>query len=281
MAQESLISLHVKCPMCENEKKITVPAYVFENKAFGALKIQIPKGGVCTEHQFVIYVDKKGNIRSYETTDYQLPSLSREKKERLLTLKDFVGMVGIFATLNVIHALFLDLPIILVQSKVDKKMEKVINITLNSLFPGFFKNSAGISVMSRTDYTAFQDTENHLAIDEQGYILLCPWEINKFEIEEDILKRVLELSDFSQQTIVFQQLLTSFFRKLNFVGEMLLKQDVVYEDELKEKFKKHFIQKRVSNYELELIKAVLENRFKKDVSKIKIRSYNKLKESLW
>lgn len=267
--------------MCNAEKTIKVPSYVFASKAFGALKIQIPKGSVCLEHQFVIYVDKKGNIRSYETTDYQLPAVKREKKEKLLTLKDFVGMVGEFATLNVLHALFLDLPIIIVQTKVDPMMEKVINGTLDALFPRFFKNSNGIRIIDRNEFKSLQNIENCLAIDEEGFILISPWEINKFEIEEDLLTKVLKLDDFNQQKIIFQQLLTSFFRKLNFIGELLLSQDVVYEDDLKDKFKKQFMQKRVSNYEIELIKAVLDKRFQKDVSKIKIRSFNKLKESLW
>jgi hypothetical protein len=52
-------------------------------------------------------------------------------------------------------------------------------------------------------------------------------------------------------------------------------------NDLKNDFKKEFMQKRVSNYEIELIKAVLENRFKKDVSKIQLKSFSKLKESLW
>ena len=60
-----------------------------------------------------------------------------------------------------------------------------------------------------------------------------------------------------------------------------MKEELIYEDELKDKFKKQFMQKRVSNYELELIKSVLDKRFKKDISKIKIRSFNKLKEGLW
>jgi len=281
MVEVTEISLQVKCPLCENSKIISIPSYVFDNKSFGALKIQIHKGSVCNDHQFVIYVDKKGVIRSYETIDYQIPSIKHEKKQQLLTLKDFVGMVGEYATLNVLHALILDIPIIMVQPVEDKQMDEAINGTLNGLFPGFFKNTKGIQMISRKEINTLPENQNCLVIDQEGYILICPWEINKFEIEENLLNRVLELDSFSQQKVVFQQLLTIFFRKLTFIGEMLLKKEVVYEDDLKEQFKKQFMQKKVSNYEIELIKAVLEKRLNTDVSKIKIRSINKLKESLW
>ncbi len=281
MVEATEVTLNVKCPVCGVEKTINVPGYVFGNKQFGALKIQIPVGSVCAEHQFLIYVDKKGIIRSYETSDYQLPSVKREHKENLLTISDFVAMVGEYATLNVLHALLLNVPIIMVQSQVDEKMGMVINKTLHSLLPAFFPNSHEMCIIDRKDFRTLSESDEILAIDEEGYILACPWEINKFEIEEEILDKVLKLEDYKQQKIIFQQLLTSFFRKLNFVGEMLMKNDVIYENDLREKYKKHFMQKRVSNYELELIKGVLKNRFDKDISKIKLKSFDKLKESLW
>jgi hypothetical protein len=281
MVEVAEVSLNVKCPICEAEKIIKVPAYVFENKQFGALKIQIPRGSVCPDHQFLIYVDKKGVIRSYETSDYQLPSVKREHKEKLITISDFVAMVGEYATFNVLHALILDIPIMMVQPTVDPKMENVINKTLSALLPGFFKYTKTFRMVGRKEFSMLSESHDLLAIDQEGYILLCPWEINKFEVEEDLLLKVMKLEDFDQQKIIFQQLLTSFFRKLNFVGEMLLKQDIVYEDELKEQYKKEFRVKRVSNYEIELIKGVLDKRFNKDISKIRIRSFNKLKESLW
>ncbi|MHA1110507.1 MAG: hypothetical protein ACTSRE_05355 [Promethearchaeota archaeon] len=285
-AQVTEVSLHVKCPICGMEKDINVPGYVFESKQFGALKIQIPKGSVCTEHQFLIYVDTKGNIRSYETSDFQLPTaIKHEEKEALLKISDFVGMVGEFATLNVIHALLLDIPIYLVQTKfnpeMEAKMEKTINNTLRALLPGFFKNHHDLRIIDRKELYAFRQTDLLLAIDQFGHILICPWEINKFEIEQELLEKVLKLDDFQQQKIIFQQLLTNFFRKLNFVGDKLLKNDVVAIDELKSEFKKMFMQKKVSNYEINLIKAVLTHRFKKDTSKIQQKAFSKLKESLW
>ncbi len=285
MAEGEEVSLNVKCPMCGIEKVINVPAYVFENKQFGALKIQIPKGSVCAEHQFLIFVDKKGTIRSYETSDFHLPSIKHETKHEenqdLLSISDFVGMIGEFATLNVLHALLLDIPIFMVQSKINQKMGHVINNTLNALLPGFFKNHNKLQIINRKEYYTFREDAILLAIDQFGYILIAPWEINKFEIEEDLLEKVMKLSDFKQQKIIFQQLLTNFFRKLNHVGEMLQKQEVIHLNDLKNEFKKKFMQKRVSNYEIELIKAVLEHRFKKDTSKIQLKSFNKLKESLW
>ena len=92
-------------------------------------------------------------------------------------------------------------------------------------------------IVDRKEFSTIPGTQECLAIDEEGYILISPWEVTNFEIEEDLLEKVMKLENFTQQQIIFQQLLTSFFRKLNFVGEMLLKQDIIYENELKEQYK--------------------------------------------
>lgn len=269
MTDESTVKLKVKCPICGIEKEIDVPAHVLAKKQFGTLKIQIPKGSVCVDHQFLIYVDKKGNIRSYETSDFQLPSdIKLEEKHTFLSLAEFVKMIGKFATLNVLHALFLDTPTYMVKTVADPDLEKVFNGTLYSMLPNFFKNKNEMRVISRSEFLKLKVDDHILVIDEKGFILICPWQITEFPIENDILKKILSLNEYQQQVILFQQLLTIFFRKLNLIGEMIIEQDRLSTRKIKDEFKKQFMQKKVSEYELELIVDVLKHRFNKDTSKI-------------
>ena len=65
MSQE----VELTCPTCQTFRKITVPAAIFAQKKFGTIKIQVPPGAVCREHQFIAFVDTKGIVRGYERID--------------------------------------------------------------------------------------------------------------------------------------------------------------------------------------------------------------------
>ncbi|MBD3342499.1 MAG: hypothetical protein GF353_25590, partial [Candidatus Lokiarchaeota archaeon] len=69
MAGKELV---LTCPICQKEKAIQVPDSVFAQKKFGTIKIQVPIGAVCPDHQFIVFVDSKGIIRGYEKIDIQM-----------------------------------------------------------------------------------------------------------------------------------------------------------------------------------------------------------------
>ena len=58
--------IEVKCPDCEAQRSINIPVAVFSQKKFGTIKVQVPPGAVCEEHQFIVFVDTKGVVRGYE-----------------------------------------------------------------------------------------------------------------------------------------------------------------------------------------------------------------------
>ena len=60
------------CPICGLSKSLNVPEAVLSQKKFGTIKIQVPMGAVCSEHQFIVFVDQKGVIRGYEKIDIQM-----------------------------------------------------------------------------------------------------------------------------------------------------------------------------------------------------------------
>ncbi len=77
---ESYKELEVSCPICEVVKNIQIPKSILIQKRFGIIKIQVPQGGVCKEHQFIVFVNTEGNIMGYETIDLLMKTESSSKE---------------------------------------------------------------------------------------------------------------------------------------------------------------------------------------------------------
>lgn len=280
------MELTVKCPFdeCSSKKKVKIPSYIFENKQFGTVKIQINRGIVCPEHQFVIFVDKKGKIRSYEKIDVQLTVAKPVQEEKVdaksLNLRSIMQEIGDFATLNIIHAFLLDISVVIFTEEENERRRIAINEICKSLFPDLFEQKKPLKFMKREEFKRFT-VQNLLAIDEKGYILSAPWEINKFEFEEELLKKALNSKDFAAQRVIFGQAVTSLVKRVEHVRDFIADKDSVYEEDIKANLQDSFMQKKVSDYDIDLIKELLKFRYLIDTSKIKIRSFDKLKESLW
>jgi hypothetical protein len=66
--------------VCNAQKVIAIPDYVFQQKrAGGIIKIEIHAQGTC-EHSFVAFVDQNGTVRGYECIDFQAPPEDIELK---------------------------------------------------------------------------------------------------------------------------------------------------------------------------------------------------------
>ncbi len=63
-------SISIKCPICKGTKSIRIPESVITESEHIAT-ISIPTGLVC-EHHFQAYVDKNGEVRGYQTVDFEL-----------------------------------------------------------------------------------------------------------------------------------------------------------------------------------------------------------------
>jgi hypothetical protein len=73
----------------------------------------------------------------------------------------------------------------------------------------------------------------------------------------------------------------NLMKRVEFVRDLLKSSEVIYEEDLKVQLAEKFLQKKISDYDLDLIKEILKFRFFDNISKIKIRSFDKLRSSLW
>ena len=73
--------LRVECPNCGNIKLLKIPLSIYSDKKFGLVKIKVPQGAVCQNHQFIVLTDTKQNVIGYETIDISISRLSEEPKD--------------------------------------------------------------------------------------------------------------------------------------------------------------------------------------------------------
>jgi len=73
--------LEVSCPFCKVTGKIKIPVNIYLQKKWGTVKIQVPIGAICKEHQFMVLVDTKGIVRGSERLELSTTAV-RENKDQ-------------------------------------------------------------------------------------------------------------------------------------------------------------------------------------------------------
>ena len=107
--------LQITCPVCGESRGINIPEKVFEQKQFGTIKIQVPVGAVCNDHQFIVFADPKANIIGYEKIDLYMATTETTEKEKagILTLRVLINMFGLYGMFSIIHAKIFNYPVVI------------------------------------------------------------------------------------------------------------------------------------------------------------------------
>ncbi len=279
----------IQCPQCQAQKIIEIPGYVFSQKRVGIIKIQIHSGSVC-EHEFVAFVDQTGTARGYEKIDFQLQFTARSPAEHAATdklyLEDLLETVGEFATFSIFRAFLFGWPIKIILGPADNPhfVER-----LNDLMLSFFPKELNVQRLAQPiERRAFLNmdvkAEEELLLDTSGLITNSPWgEKKRFEYENEVIKKALEIIDAASQAVLIQQEIANFKKKVEFVLKLLNNAKLMYENELKDKLTKEF-RTKVSDALLDLYILFVKRRMPENdtlLKKIHIRSFDKLKEGLW
>ncbi|WP_457556538.1 hypothetical protein [Candidatus Harpocratesius sp.] len=280
-SQES-IEVLVECPNlnCNKTKYITVPKYLFGNKKMGTLKVQV-HAGICCEHEFIAFVSNDGKIRGYESIDMAI-DLSKIKKaaiEGKIYIRDLISTYGDYALSSCLHAILCNFPIIFLRNESEKSKTAMISHLFNQFLPEIYqKNLVQVSTIKEEDYLKTQISEA-LVISPTGVLANSPWEHISLNIEKELINNALSILDDSSQEVIIQQGIEKIFTHAEFIAKKIEKKDI-YEEDLMKKFKKEFKKPLREEY-LNLLKDIVKYRFKKDITRIKIRSFDTLKEGLW
>ncbi|MFX1235884.1 MAG: hypothetical protein ACFFBY_15250 [Promethearchaeota archaeon] len=84
--EETYREIQVTCPVCSAVKSIGIPEKLFIQKKFSIIKVQIPQGGVCREHHFIVFVDDQGIIKKM-ARELMIPKPNRY---RINLIKEFI-----------------------------------------------------------------------------------------------------------------------------------------------------------------------------------------------
>lgn len=274
---ETYKEIAVTCPVCETIKNIKIPETIFAQKKFGTIKIQVPQGGVCKEHQFIVFVDTKGLVRGYEKIDLLMKPQEKETDPNRLTLRSFIQKFGLYGVFSLIHAKVFNYPAYILRNKDSIERTDLINNIANTILPENYRETSSITFLDETDYNKIKLREkNSFVMDSQKHILQTPWN-EKLKFEEEIIKNALEIINEEEQIFLLQQSISNFIYEAEFVKNVLEKVKDIYDDDLIEKVSRELMMPKISRYRISLIKDFIKQRFSPKLSE-KIK--NKVEEFL-
>ncbi len=267
--------INVTCPICQNSKFINVPEDVFAQKKFGSIKIQIPPGAVCNEHQFIVFVDQKGVIRGYEKIDILMgaPSEEEEVIAEDLSTRNLIRIFGLYGALTILHAYLFKHPTFIVKDETLEKFSEGIILMLKKLLPSEYNEPEHIHFISQEEFekSKFKD-KNIVVIDAHKNILQTAWD-RKLKFEESLVKKVLEIIDNEEQILLMKQEINNFLKEvrvvLNIVDDDSIKE--VFENDVISSISKELKTSKINKNRLLLIKEFISQYYSPKLSR-KIKS---------
>ena len=257
--QKSTKDVELKCPICQTIKSINVPENVLSQKEFGTVKIQIPPGAVC-EHQFLVFLDTKGIVRSYEKIDIQMAKSTNQtlkKATGTITLRTLIELFGTDGIFNLIHGVVFNYPSYIIIDEDFELSEELLNFIADRLLPEEYKGKKTIHLILGSDYdkvySKLKLDKNALLMGTHKDILQTPWD-GKLKFEEEMVNKALEIIDDEEQLYIIRNDIAKLVKEAEAVEKMLKNTEEVSEKELKRRLIRDLNISKISNYRLKLIK---------------------------
>jgi sulfur transfer complex TusBCD TusB component (DsrH family) len=254
--------IEVTCPTCSLVKVIKVPLRIFTQKKFGTIKIQVPQGGVCKEHQFIVFVDTKGIIRGYDRIDLLMKKVAeREDERRRFSIKHFIDVYGLYGVFCLIHAKIFNYPAYIIRDKESEDFSYVINKIGDRLLPEAYHGTSNVSFLDETDYNKIKiNDKNAFLMDTHQHILQTPWE-EKLKFEEEMIKKALDILDEEEQVRLIQQSVSKLVIEAEYVKRVLEKEKEIYEEDLINRIARELMIPKPNFYRISLIKDFIKQRY--------------------
>lgn len=243
-------------------KNIKIPEALFAQKKFGTIKIQVPKGGVCSEHQFIVFVDTKGIIRGYEKIDLLMKTPSEQKEEPgLYTLRRLIELFGLYGVFSLIHSKIFNYPAYILKGTYDEDYTDVVNTIGDQLLPPQYKGTTTIQFIEGKNYNKIRlDEKDSFLMDSHNNILQTPWE-NKLKFEEELVKKAIEIINEDEQIKIIQQYIANFIRDAECAKQIVEDIKEIYEEDLIDKISRELMNPKMKPYRITLIKEFIKRRF--------------------
>ncbi|MHA1320718.1 MAG: hypothetical protein ACTSQ1_13030 [Promethearchaeota archaeon] len=282
MESARLKQFDVTCPKCGNGKVISVPDSLFVQKKFGTVKIKVPQGAVCKDHNFIVFISTKGQIIGYDIIDASV-TLDQMKKlpENLsdLTLDEVIDAFGFNCVAGFLHAKLFDYPSYIIRNDEFALDIEQLNDLFDRLMPTNYRNSNTIkddefdSYMYPNPnyyYTTFKREHiDAFVINNRKLVIQVPWRI-QIDFEKSILTNALGITDTSEQLKYLAQYVNQFISDVEFTQKVLENVKNIDKKELIKKLKEKLIVSTINKNRILSIKEFITRRISKEVgSKIK------------
>ena len=274
-----LKKFEVSCPRCGLGREISVPESLFFDKKFGTVKIKIPQGAVCKEHNFIVFISTKGNIIGYDIID---ASVSLDQKDKLpidlinLTLDELIDAFGFNCVAGFIHAKLFDYNSRIIRSEEFILDFRQLNLLFDRLIPIKYRNSNVIAdeefdsyVFPNPNffYTMVKKEHNSaFLINNRKLVIQVPWRAH-IDFEKSILSNALGKKDKTEQLKYLALYINQFISDIEFTMALLENAKSISEKELIKKLKEKLIVSTINRNRIVLIKEFISRRISKDLSK--------------
>ena len=257
--------LEATCPFCKAVGTITIPVQIYSQKKWGTVKIQVPPGAICKEHQFIVLVDTKGIIRGTEKVEIVTGGngATGDVLQEFITLNKLIEKIGLKNMLYILHALIFNYPIYIVKneeldstSQIKQILNQVVTDDLQSILPP-------IEVIEEAMIqNIILNETNTLLIGSQNEILQVPWK-EKLKYEEAILQKARDIFNESEQLVILQQEIAKLARDSDIARGILDYYDEISRDEFTLELTKKMRITKIDKGYINMIRLFVEKRFSK------------------
>jgi hypothetical protein len=249
------------CPICKKKNTITVPEKVLAQKKFGSIKIQIPPGAVCPDHQFIVFLDPKGLVRGYEKIDVFMGDSQTDPKENgeeaKISVNNLVKEFGLYGVLSLLHAKLFNYRAYVLREDISKYDIQQLNNFLNDITENNYFSPPDLKFFKREDYEVLEIEENKvLSIDENNNIIHTPWN-EKLKFEENSIKDAIDIINPNEQKIIIKQNVNSFLRKVKYSIRILKDVKKINKLDLRERLSNDLDIPRIPINQIEMIKKFI------------------------
>ncbi len=263
--------LELICPVCHTFKKISVPDTIFNQSVYGTIKIQVPLGAVCPEHQFIAFVDTKGIVRGYERIDMlmKIPPSGEEVNEQSdFTLNRTIKKYGLYGVFCLIHAKIFNYPAYILKKEWDLDDSKQLNTFLDSYLPKKYLDfTYPIIFIDESEYGKIKLRKRKvLLIDFYQNIFSTPW-VEKLKFEEFIIRKAMEMIDHDEQLFIIKQEIMNFINEAEEIKNILEGTQAIYKKDLINTLSENLSLPKINISRLNLILTFLDQRYSRKSSR--------------
>jgi hypothetical protein len=285
MSLDQFTQIEFACPKCGLEKKVPVPLSLFTQKKFGHVKIQVPKGAVCQDHDFIAFLDLEERIIGYESVDISLSNLAKfetqedgsTREGRQITIREIVEILGFRCFAGLIHAKLFNYPFIIIMPEEEHKINMdILDKILGEAMPDQYKNTRNLEVITypgdiypvATYFYALikHRNRNALLINTYKNIVQKPWNTD-LQLERAIINSAVSKEETNEQVKFLSFFFSKFLEDVEKTQIILDKVKKISKKDLVKKLQKIAITSTITKTYLSIIKEFIHKRIDPVVAK--------------